>query len=94
MSKGTILIECPCCGALVGPEKFSKPHKFKVVKRIMAGKIARTEAEKILLKGVKTGRGSGHGNIRYELQPDFVHEIYKPIVDNAIKRVLHVEDRG
>ena len=94
MSKGTILIECPCCGALVGPEKFSKPHKFKVVKRIMAGKVARTEAEKILLKGVKTGRGSAHGNIRYELQPDFVHEIYKPIVDNAIKRVLHVEDRG
>ena len=57
MSKGTILIECPCCGALVGPEKFSKPHRFRVVKRIMAGKIARTEAEKILLKGVKTGRG-------------------------------------
>ena len=92
MSKGTILIECPCCGALVGPEKFSKPHKFKVVKRIMAGKVARTEAEKILLKGVKTGRGSAHGNIRYELQPDLVHEIYKPIVDNAIKRVLHVKE--
>jgi hypothetical protein len=92
MSKETILIECPCCGALVGPEKFSKPHKFKVVKRIMAGKVARTEAEKILLKGVKTGRGSAHGNIRYELQPDFVHEIYKPIVDNAIKRVLHVKE--
>ena len=49
MSKGTILIECPCCG-------------------------------------------SAHGNIRYELQPDFVHEIYKPIVDNAIKRVLHVKE--
>ena len=92
MSKGTILIECPCCGALVEPAKFTKPHKFKVVKRIMAGKIARTEAEKILLKGVKTGRGSGHGNIRYELQPDFVHEIYKPIVDNAIKRLLHVKE--
>ena len=92
MSKETILIECPCCGSLVGPEKFTKPHTFKVVKRIMAGKVARTEAEKILLKGVKTGRGSGHGNIRYELQPDFVHEIYKPIVDNAIKRVLHVKE--
>ena len=92
MNKGTILIECPCCGALVGPEKFTKPHTFKVVKRIMAGKVARTEAEKILLKGVKTGRGSAHGNIRYELQPDFVHEIYRPIVDNAIKRVLHVKE--
>ena len=92
MSKGTILIECPCCGALVEPAKFSKPHKFRVVKRIMAGKIARTEAEKILLKGVKTGRGSGHGNIQYEVQPDFVHDVYRPIVDNAIKRVLHVKE--
>ena len=23
MSKGTILIECPCCGALVGPESLA-----------------------------------------------------------------------
>jgi hypothetical protein len=30
-------------------------------------------------------RLSARSNIRYELQPDFVHDVYRPIVEAAVR---------
>ena len=86
MPKETILCTCPVCGSMVEPDRFNEEHKFKVVKRVMGGKLKRTDAEKLLMKGEKGKRGSAAGNIRYTPQGDMAADMYRPMIENAIRR--------
>jgi hypothetical protein len=91
MSKESLQFRCPCCGmhspieVLTSEEQF----KFAVFRRVLGGKIARSDAEKILLKGSKDKpkQGSGHGRIGYQ-EANLGRDIY---LDRMIARVRTVE---
>ena len=85
MPKETLQFHCQACGMHAPIDALSKEHKpFAVFKRTFGGKIARTEAEKILLHGTAPKRGSGHGRLRYRELDGFARSIY---IDQWINRL-------
>jgi len=78
MAKETLQFRCPACGAHSNIDRLTsqEEYEFEIFRRVIGGKLALTEAEKILKHGEKPRRGSGHGGMRYERQGDFARGIY------------------
>ncbi len=85
MPKESLQFRCPCCGQHAPIDRLSVDQKsFTVFKRSIGGKVARTAAEKILLKGTKPKTGSGHGGLKYRELDGFARSIY---IDQWINRL-------
>ena len=77
MPKETLQFRCQVCGHHSPVEALAIQHKgFTIFRRTLGGKVARSDAEKILLKGIKTGRGSAHGRLGYRELDGFATEVY------------------
>ena len=75
--KITYQFRCKVCGHHSPVDELSTQHGgFAIFSRSLGGKVARTEAEKILLKGVKTGRGTAHGRMDYKELDNFTTSLY------------------
>ena len=78
--KETLQFRCPACGRHSNIESLTAQDEyvFEIFRRIIGGKLALTEAEKILKHGEKPRRGSGHGGMRYDKLGNMATEIYLP----------------
>lgn len=90
MSKETLQFRCPACGRHSNIDNLTSPdeYEFEIFRRVIGGKLAFTEAEKILKHGEKPKRGSGHGGMRYERQGSMATEIYLSRMINRLETAL------
>jgi hypothetical protein len=92
MAKDTLMFKCPICDGLALIEKLTSESKsnFDIVNKATGGKVKFTEAEKILMHGLKPKRGSGHGKIRYTSQGAAMLEVYRPMLITKLREALSV----
>jgi hypothetical protein len=86
MSKQSLHFRCPACNRHSNIESLKEELKpFAIFERTIGGKVAAPEYEKILMKGMPTGKqGSAHGKIGYHEQPYFTRDLY---IDQMIERL-------